>query len=159
MSQEGGAKWPEDFWPALPKDGALGVNPFPTMKKLSLLTALVVASLLLPGVLPAQTDATPETEIAPIAPLVKARRVAVGMTRNQLKSAAGVPDAMLDANVWVYWDFQVREVPADRNHDALLVVFAGDRVKFFKFTSSQPVRAFIARQEAAAAAPTVVARK
>lgn len=84
------------------------------------------------------------------APAPFARRVAVGMTRGELMLAAGAPDAVLDPKVWVYWDFRVREVPADERHDALLVVFKGERIEFFKFCPSQPVRTFIARQQAAA---------
>jgi hypothetical protein len=79
-----------------------------------------------------------------------ARRVAVGMTRGGLLLAAGAPDAVLDAKVWVYWDFRVDAVPADDRHDALLVVFKGERIEFFKFCPGQPVRAFLARQRAAA---------
>jgi hypothetical protein len=113
-----------------------------------LASALVACSLLLPSLSPGQPEPSlaKETSLVPFA----ARRVAVGMTRPELKWAAGAPDVALDANVWIYWDFRVREVSADKNHDALLVVFEGDRVKFFKFTASAPVRAFIAQQAAKA---------
>ena len=126
------------------------------MKKLVLSSAILAVSCLLP--FPSSAQSEPSRDDQALVPLIAPRRVAVGMTRDALKAAAGAPDVMLDATVWVYWDFRVREVPADMNHDALLVVFEKDRVKFFKFTASAPVRAFIARQQGAAAARAVARR-
>lgn len=124
------------------------------MKTIRLPLAVLLLAALAP--LTSAQPAIPSADETP-APDQFARRVAVGMTRGELLLSAGAPDAELDAKVWVYWDFRVRGVPADTRHDALLVVFKGDRIEFFKFCPSQPVRAFIARQQAAA--KNVVAAK
>jgi len=119
------------------------------MKKNALLASvLVLTSAILPAPAVAQS-ALHDEESSPV-PLLRPRRVAVGMTRGELTLAAGTPDATLDASVWVYWKFRTTKVPADKNHDALMVVFEKDRVKFFKFCAAEPVEAFIARQKAAA---------
>lgn len=99
---------------------------------------------------PVSPGAEPRGADDEFVPLVTLRRFAVGMTCAELRAAAGAPDAMLDANVWVYWNIRARGLPDDQNYDALLVVIANDRVKLFKFCASAPVKSFLARQEAAA---------
>ena len=126
------------------------------MKKCLLAFTIALTAALTPFTSFGQTALPEETDVT--IPLVLPRRVAVAMTRGELTLAAGSPDTTLDANVWVYWNFQTAKVPADKNHDALLVVFEKDRVKFFKFCASEPIHAFIARQKANAGRPVIAAK-
>ncbi len=73
------------------------------------------------------------------------RRVAVGMTRAEVHIAAGAPDAVLDEDVCVYWNFRAPGVPDC--YDALLVVFKKQRVTFIKFCATAPIRAYMKAKE------------
>ena len=69
------------------------------------------------------------------------------MTLSQLVAEAGTPDAQLDANVWVYWDFRAAGVARTHAHlDTVLVIFTGQRVAWVKLVEAAPVRAFLARK-------------
>lgn len=112
---------------------------------------LFLFALLLTPESPAQPPARDADDLlVPLLQLPSARRFAVGMTRAEVLRAAGAPDTKLDAHVWVYWDFHVQGISVDKTYDTLLVVFASDRVAFFKLCAQAPVLAFIARQPAVA---------
>ncbi len=119
------------------------------MKKpiLVLTSVLLFTATLLPAPAVAQSavSALPDEENSPLPPRL-ARRVAVGMTRGELTLAAGAPDVTLDASVWIYWDFRAARVKQNEKFDTLLVVFASNRVKLFKFVESASLRAFIAQR-------------
>jgi len=123
------------------------------MKKLLLARSFVLSAALFSSPI-----ATTADEADLLVPLLAPRRVANGLSRDELKAAAGAPDLVLDGHVWVYWSFHPSKVPAAQNLDTLLVVFAQDRVSFFKFCASEPVRAAIAQRKARAAKTAVAVK-
>jgi hypothetical protein len=70
-----------------------------------------------------------------------------GVSRGAIENFLGMPDAKLSFKAWVYWDFNADDIPGCDFYDTLIVEFTHDRVSMVRFTRSEPVRAFIARQQ------------
>ena len=108
----------------------------------------------------------PASAIPPSSPPVSDAIVALGanpavshgMTRETVDFMIGQPDERLSADVWVYWNFKAKGVPASTGVDTLIVGFTDDRVTLIRLSKSEPVRAFIARQRARALAPSHTAQ-
>jgi len=127
------------------------------MKILVFGSSLLISAAVFPLAFAAQPVSKPAA--TSVAETETARRVANGMTRNEVLTSAGQPGAMLDANVWAYWQFTAQRVPESEKLDTLLVVFVGDRVSFFKFVAAEPVRAFLAQHEQVRARQQPIAGK
>lgn len=83
----------------------------------------------------------------PLVPLRILSRVDKGMSRTEVERMIGVADATVGREVWVYWNFDAENVATPRGCDTLVIGFKDDRVSVMRMTSSQPVRALVARQQ------------
>jgi hypothetical protein len=80
------------------------------------------------------------------------RHIATGMPRQQVVALIDAPGAILDQNVWVYWNYKAVGIPGTEKYDTLIVVFKDGRINLIQFCRSEPVRAFIAAQGSIVAA-------
>jgi hypothetical protein len=126
------------------------MKPLPAIRSLVLSAALVVPVF---AVVPSTSS-----EVDAIVPLNSEAAVAHGMSRAMVEFMFGVPGARLSRDVWVYWNFKAKNVPGADAFDALVVGFTGDRVTLLRLSRSEPVKAFIAQQEARAQKIALIAQ-
>lgn len=83
----------------------------------------------------------------------------VGMSRTELVGQLGEPSAVLMAGVWAYWDFERPGRPTDARGDALIVVFAGDRVTRLRFTTRLAAESALRQVRDRVSRPATVAQR
>jgi hypothetical protein len=118
------------------------------MRSLRLACALILSTAAIAAVLAETPNLSAED---PLVILTTRPRASLGMSPGELTAMLGAPSAKLAPNVWVYLDFTPVNAPDRAKYDALVVVLTNDRVSRLRLCPSAPVRAFIARQQAAAA--------
>ena len=83
--------------------------------------------------------------------------VTLGMGRGVVVQQMGEPSHCFTRDVWVYFDVRGSNLPVTEHRDALVVVFANDRVSLMRLTDAKSVRALVARQETVARSATLAA--
>ena len=76
--------------------------------------------------------------------------VECGMARARVEAMFGAPSARLSADVWIYWKFRPAMPAASEQHDALIIIFAGDHVGSLRLARRETVQVFLAARRAQA---------
>ena len=77
-------------------------------------------------------------------PLMEPRHVRLGMNPTEvLYAMKGKPDAKLAPDVWVYWRFHARGIPAEQKFNTLVIVFEEGRVQRYKLSERKAVAAVL----------------
>lgn len=119
----------------------------------------LISSLLLFAAVPAFAQNTTSENMAMIFSQDTDVSVSRGMTRETVDFILGTANETVATNIWVYWDFNPKNVPADlAKYNTLVVVFNEGRVTALRLCESKPVRELVAKLKTKTDTKTVAAK-
>ena len=122
------------------------------MKSFALLSVLA-AGLLTPAFAQNAFSTLPNENEFTLEDLVAHSRISVGVSREGVLNQLRNPNAILNADVWVYTDFLAANVSTAGRADTLVLTFKNDKVDTIRLVTKEQVRAAaaaIARASASA---------